>query len=383
MRTGILRKTNPMPSPRYASLRGTSSSMLRLIPRKADSTLLRRNVGLPVGVDGHITYKSKSSFGAVLMAQKPVTLTSYNDETLFNSWLRANRARLSLLHGHQLRRHGLWLVTRTYTTPRASITAWDAKDKEANMSVKAKASMMGELGGDLEWEDKSTDKDWSHYSGKDDSSTVVVFFDGIEMPSVKWWWENLKVSAKVGDIRRKQLESSLHRQQSNKRQADAALGKDHSQARPHTERPRMERPHSARPPTEEQDLLAEDLWGSYTPLQGPSPADGRSLSRGRQAQSRRAEISDRSISTPTRLSKYLNYEQEPAHPRQHDGDMSPAPNGKATPVAQRFSTASTATSSNPRYPDRRSKDYETSSSNGDQRAVLHRKTASPSLRQAG
>ena len=95
-----------------------------------------------MGVDAHIKYKSKDSFGAVLIAQKPITLTSYNDETLFQSWLSANRALLSSLHGPQLRRHGLRIVTRTYTAPACSINAWEDKDKEANMSVKAKANMV-------------------------------------------------------------------------------------------------------------------------------------------------------------------------------------------------------------------------------------------------
>lgn len=269
----------------------------------------------------------------------------------------------------------------------ASITAWDAKDKEANMSVKAKANLMGELGGDLEWTDKSTDKDWSHYSGKDDGATVVVFFDGIEFPSYKWWWENLKVSAKVGDARRRELEHSMRRQQSNRREADAALGKEHSQARPHSERAQKERPLSKkppteRPPTEEQDLLTEDLWGSYTPLRGASPAAGRSLSRGRQTQPRRAESVNRSVSTPTRLSKYLNSEQEPAQTVQFGGARSLAPNAMAAPAAQRFSTASTATASSARGQDRRSKEIERSPPTELQRGALHRKTASPSLRQA-
>jgi hypothetical protein len=312
------------------------------------------------------------------MAQKPITLTTYNDETLFHSWLRANRARLSLLHGHQLRRYGLWLVTRTYTTPRASITAWDAKDKEANMNVKAKANMMGELGADLEWTDKSTDKDWSHYSGKDDGATVVVFFDGIEMPSHKWWWENLKVSASVGDARRRKIEKSLHRTLSNKQTIDAALGKEYSQARRPTDQ-------QARPLTEEEDLLAGDLWGSYTPARGASPANGRSLSRGRQSQQRRAESVSRNVSTPTRLSKYLSYEQGPAQSYYPGAARSPAPNGKSAvlppPAAQRFSMASTATSSSARRQDRTSKDFETSPPNAGQRVALHHKTASPSLRQ--
>jgi len=239
------------------------------------------------------------------------------------------------------------------------------------MSVKAKANLMGELGADLGWTDKSTDKDWSHYSGKEEGATVVVFFDGIEIPSYKWWWENLKVSAKVGDARRRSIESSIHRQQSNKRQVDAALGPERSRARP---------------PTEEQDLLAEDLWGSHTPLRQASPGNARSLSRGRQAQPRRPESVNRSISTPTRLSKYLNYEQEPLQWNESARARSPAPNGKpmtsTVPAAQRFSMASTTTSSNAGMLDHRSKDFETSPLTNPQRNSLQRKTASPSLRQA-
>ena len=139
--------------------------------------------GLPAGANATVRYASKTKFGAVLIAQKPVTLTSYNDETLFRHWLSKNRARLAQLHGVELSRYGLWLVTRTYCTPMASINAWEAKDKDANLSVKVKANMMGDLGGDLDWSEKTTDKDWAHYSSP---GGVVAFFDGIQIPAWQW-----------------------------------------------------------------------------------------------------------------------------------------------------------------------------------------------------
>ena len=363
----------------------------RSLPSGADFSLLYRN-GLPVGADAHIKYKSSNTFGAVLMAKKPITLTSYNDETLFNAWLRANRARLSLLHGHQLRRYGLWLVTRTYSTPMASITAWDAKDKDAVMSLKAKANMMGEFGGDLEWTEKGTDKDWSHYSGKSQNDTVVVFFDGINEPAYKWWWENVKVSAAVGQFKRRQMEVSLHRAQSNKLKADAALGPTKIERTP-TDHPVEEQHYRDE---EEQHLLDADLWGSSTPLRNASPSNGRSVSRGRYMTPKRTESTTRTVSMPRRLSRYLESENKrPATDQVDWAAGSPAPEPglpagnlqAAEESGQRFSVASTATaSSDPRHVPRPAP---SKTANGDvspptpkSKSELHRKAASPSLRQS-
>ena len=61
-----------------------------------------RSSTILVGADVHIKYKSKDSFGAVLIAQKPITIASYYNETHFQSWLGANKAFLSSSHGPQL-----------------------------------------------------------------------------------------------------------------------------------------------------------------------------------------------------------------------------------------------------------------------------------------
>ena len=123
-----------------------------------------------------------------------MTCTTYNDETLFRSWIANNKARLSALHGAELRRYGLLVVTTTYRAPRASINAWEDKDKEALLSGKVKASMLGEDGVTLDWSDRLTDKDWSHYAENQTTKDgVVVFFDGFEVPAWDWWWEGMKL----------------------------------------------------------------------------------------------------------------------------------------------------------------------------------------------
>ena len=59
----------------------------------------------------------------------------------------------------------MWVVTLTFAAPECSINVWLDKDKEALLSAKAKASMVGDYGAELDWTDHINDKDWSHFSG--------------------------------------------------------------------------------------------------------------------------------------------------------------------------------------------------------------------------
>lgn len=227
------------------------------------------------------------------------------------------------------------------------------------MSVKAKANMMGELGGALDWTDKLTDKDWSHYSGKDKGDTVVVFFDGIEVPAWEWWLEGLRTSMGRRDQAKERTVSSSSNTQS--------AGRPNNMTRAHSYS-------AADQPMDEQALLTEDLWGSDTPLRISSPLSGRSTSRGRQVRSGKAE-SPSSVSTPTRLSKYLAYDEKPSLAAQRP---------KAVPVPnQRLSMMSTATSkssTSTRVQSLKANGYETSPPAAVHRGELQRKTGSPSLR---
>ena len=127
-----------------------------------------------MGADAHVKYQSKKSFGAVLIARNPVEVTAYNDESLFKEWIENNKAQLYQVYGHQLKKYGLWIVTITYTAPGCSINAWMDKDKDAVLSAKAKAAMIGDLGAELDWTEKITDKDWCHYSAKPSDATNMM-----------------------------------------------------------------------------------------------------------------------------------------------------------------------------------------------------------------
>ncbi len=227
------------------------------------------------------------------------------------------------------------------------------------MSVKAKANMMGELGGELDWTDRLTDKDWSHYSGKDKGDTVVVFFDGIEVPAWEWWLEGLRTSmSRRGPTKERSASSSSHTQ---------SVENPHNMIRAHSYS-------AADQPVDERALLTEDLWGSDTALRIHSPVSGQSPSRGRQVQSERAE-SPRSVSTPTRLSKYLAYDDKPPLAAQRS-KAGPVPNQRLSMMSTATSNSSTST----RGQNLRVNGYETSPPAATHKVELHRKNGSPSLR---
>ena len=145
------------------------------------------------GADAHVKYTSSSKFGAVLITRHPVTLHAYHQERLFLQWLDSNRRMLYLENGSQLKKYGLWIITKTFSAPGCSITAWADDAKDALVSVKAKASMLGELGTTLSLEDTVMDKDWSHYDAASSDDSVVVFVDGIKIASSDWFWEGVKL----------------------------------------------------------------------------------------------------------------------------------------------------------------------------------------------
>lgn len=125
-----------------------------------EAAYLDSDAGIPVGADAHVKYQSKARFGAVLIARNPVTVTAINEEHLFKDWVEANKGYLYSLFGRELKRYGMWVVTVTFTATECSINAWLDKDKEALLSAKAKASMVGDYGAELDWTDHIFDKDW-------------------------------------------------------------------------------------------------------------------------------------------------------------------------------------------------------------------------------
>ena len=244
----------------------------------------------PGGAEAEIKYSSNSKFGAVLMTKKPVILQAYNDERLFRSWLEANRGELYKLHGAELKKYGFWLVTRTYTCRGASINAWSDAAKESVISTKAKAAMLGELGEDLNWADRMSSRDWSHYSSKTEEG-LVVFMDGIDMSPFDWKLEGLRQNFPGATTR-----NEIDRNESRRRSEELARRKS-----------------VGAPPAPPRVLLdTEELETQHSEGEG----DGNTLTTA--TVSHRRTPSDDSARRGRRLTWYSNSDH--LLPQQQDGD---------------------------------------------------------------
>ena len=241
------------------------------------------------------------------------------------------------------------------------------------MSVKAKANMAGDLGGELEWTEKSTDKDWSHYSGSTPGDGVVVFCDGIEVPAWEWHWENLKTSISVGHSTKGKARKHTHRSKSAGPSGSSSYRRNSS---------------AEDTSSEDRLLFADDLWGSSTPLRRNTSINARSISKGRPPPPRKSRSPARSCSTPKRLTRYIDYDHRLHSPGKEEKDQ-PFITGTqivGSPESTRpLSMASRASSvSSTKVQDLRKIHFETDppvppTSAG--RGVLQRKVASPSLRK--
>lgn len=233
---------------------------------------------------------------------------------------------------------------------------------------------MGELGADLDWTDKLTDKDWSHYGGLRKGDGVVMFFDGIDVPNYQWWWTGLKGGMSGKSSRRK----SSHVDEKEGVALSEGLNVPGGR---HRYIP------SAHYAWEKDTSPAQaDLWGSETPLRDRSPLlTDRNISRGRprSPKSARSErtVSSRNTATPSRLSKHSNDDRGEAPVVNGDHNyLRPVADG--TPPEARFSTASTAANSGPREQQNgvTKKLPETPAGAIGQRRELRRKGSSPTLR---
>jgi len=243
--------------------------------------------------------------------------------------------------------------------------------------MKAKASMLGELGelgGDLDWTERLTDKDWSHYTGKEKGDTVVVFFDGIEIPAWEWWWEGLKrrVGRADGGMESRCGSPPIRPQGATRRQSSLRSPKDMTGDQPSE--------------NNEKGLQLEDLWGSLTPLHKPSPPISRSVSRGRHPSPKRPESLTGSVATPRRLTRYLDYDQRSPARDSHAVHFSPHPSVRISapdPLNRGLSAASTATSSSSvRRHEPRTTDTENGQSVSVPKSALQRPIAPTSLRHS-
>lgn len=102
--------------------------------------------------------------GAVLLTTPPIIRDAYYHEEPLTGWVRDNAVRI-VQNRPEVREHGLWIVTATYSTPRCALNVWTTTEREITVAFKAKArgSQFGPKG---EWFESTEDTGWASYEAK-------------------------------------------------------------------------------------------------------------------------------------------------------------------------------------------------------------------------
>ncbi|KAK5999137.1 hypothetical protein PT974_01526 [Cladobotryum mycophilum] len=144
------------------SVGGTVGATVAVAPVKASVTML---------------FENKSEQGAVLTTESPVLRHDIGDERSALQWMIDNKSEILRQHGDVLKRHGIWIVTKTYSTRRCGIAIMTTRSSTVEIGLEA------DVQGVLTLTPKNS---WTNSTGsscmelhEDDKDGVVVFISGI------------------------------------------------------------------------------------------------------------------------------------------------------------------------------------------------------------
>ncbi|ROW02602.1 hypothetical protein VPNG_07838 [Cytospora leucostoma] len=131
----------------------------------------------PIEASASVLFKTESENGAVLTSESPVTRHAIGEERSAVQWMVDNKSEMLRLHGDVFKRHGIWIITKTYSTRRCAIAVMTARSSSVEISLDADAQ------GVLTLTPKSA---WSSSTGscctevhEDEEDGVVVYISGI------------------------------------------------------------------------------------------------------------------------------------------------------------------------------------------------------------
>ncbi len=126
------------------------------------------------------------------MTKSPVEKKAYQHKSPFIDWVRANSKQLLQKRELEIMEHGLWIIRWTYSTKRASITAWGGTDK--NVVIGFQASAFGtEFGPKGEWHKGRSDSSWDEYAPKNASERIVVMAGALLFRYSKHFWTDARL----------------------------------------------------------------------------------------------------------------------------------------------------------------------------------------------
>ena len=130
----------------------------------------------PVEASLRLCVQCQNDEGAFIMADNPVSKHQIDDEGAAIEWVKTNAVGLLKEYKSVIDKHGLWVVTKTYTSRRCAVAVMSSRSSSAELGISADVPGVLTLTPSSEWLTSSTN---SSFEIHEDEQGVVAFMSGI------------------------------------------------------------------------------------------------------------------------------------------------------------------------------------------------------------
>ncbi|KAK5997434.1 hypothetical protein PT974_02790 [Cladobotryum mycophilum] len=131
---------------------------------------------VPIKASVRMSFESKNDVGAVLTTESPVWKHQMGHESSAVQWMANNTPEVIRRYRSIIKRHGIWIVTKTYSTRRCGIAIMTGKSSTVEIGLEAGVQGVSTLAPKSSWS-RSTGS--SCMELHEDEDGVVVFISGI------------------------------------------------------------------------------------------------------------------------------------------------------------------------------------------------------------
>ncbi|KAH6971582.1 hypothetical protein BKA56DRAFT_435038, partial [Ilyonectria sp. MPI-CAGE-AT-0026] len=152
---------------------------------KTSKTVVSRQLGgeagaplvvAPIEPSVTMSFTCEGNEGAVLTTESPVLRYRIGDESAATQWVKDNEPEILRQYKPIVERHGIWVVTKTYTSRRCGVAVMSSKSSKVEISIGVSAPGLFSLKPTSSW--KSSNEHLAHEIHDDDKG-VVVFISGV------------------------------------------------------------------------------------------------------------------------------------------------------------------------------------------------------------
>ncbi|KAK1979859.1 hypothetical protein LZ30DRAFT_595962 [Colletotrichum cereale] len=136
-------------------------------------------VAAPVEASATVIFESGSDESAVLATESPVHRYRLGDESIALQWMEDNTSEMLRRHKGPIKKHGVWIVTKTYSTRQCAVAIMTSKSSAVEISLTANARGLLTLGPTSSWSKSRGSSCVEIHEGRDDNEEVIVFISGI------------------------------------------------------------------------------------------------------------------------------------------------------------------------------------------------------------